>query len=181
MRKRRVGVTARSRRIVGKQATDSPQIASEMAAPLCIENTNGHRGEGRKQSADGSMATMAHLSQTAEGNRKESKEQQARELGAWEVRALRAHEALPQTPPGGKNPLRPPAPFPCCLIMPNGGNQSRVRKPRKKRAPLTDSLRSEAPTEIRERGPSGWRRAAPPVGRQRGTRADRGNKKQNIA
>jgi hypothetical protein len=34
MRKRRVGVTARSRRIVGNQATGTPQIATEIAAPL---------------------------------------------------------------------------------------------------------------------------------------------------
>lgn len=56
----------------------------------------------------------------------------------------------------GVTPLRPPAPFPCDLIIPNGGNLSRVRKPRTKRAPLTDSLRSGTPTDTRERGPLGW-------------------------
>src|ERR1039457_6402243 len=35
----------------------------------------------------------------------------------------------------------------------NGGNLSRVRKPRKTGAPLTDCFRSEETTEMRERGP----------------------------
>ena len=54
-----------------------------------------------------------------------------------------AQEALPHTPPGGNRPSEAPAPFPSAFIFQNGGNLSRVRKPRKKRAPLTDSLRSE--------------------------------------
>jgi hypothetical protein len=39
-----------------------------------------------------------------------------------------------------------PAPFPWGLILQNGRNLSRVRKPRQKRAPLTDSSRSEKTT-----------------------------------
>jgi hypothetical protein len=53
-----------------------------------------------------------------------------------------ALEALPQTPPGGKPP-ETPAPFPWALIVQNGVNPSRVRKPRRSGAPLTDRLRSE--------------------------------------
>jgi hypothetical protein len=43
----------------------------------------------------------------------------------------------------GTSPLRPPAPFPSESMFQNGKNLSRVRKPRKNRAPLTDSFRSE--------------------------------------
>jgi hypothetical protein len=43
----------------------------------------------------------------------------------------------------GTSPLRPPAPFPSESMFQNGRNLSRVRKPRKNRAPLTDSFRSE--------------------------------------
>jgi len=42
MRKRRVGVTARSRQNVGNLATGSPQFVTEMAAPLAIENPSRH-------------------------------------------------------------------------------------------------------------------------------------------
>src|SRR5258706_6245541 len=55
----------------------------------------------------------------------------------------------------GVNPLRPPAPFPSESMFQNGGNLSRVRKPRTNRAPLTDSLRSEDLTGMRERRPTG--------------------------
>src|SRR5580692_5970367 len=135
MRKRRVGVTAKSRRIAGKQATGSLQIDTEMAAPLCINNTNGHRGEDRK-SADGSMATVAQASQSAEDDPKQWRQhgKWSRVAGGEERRAtarMRRCLILRQ----GASPLRPLAPFPRCWMIPNGENLSRVRKPRKKRAP----------------------------------------------
>jgi hypothetical protein len=43
----------------------------------------------------------------------------------------------------GAKPPETPAPFPSRSRIQNGGNQSRVRKPRNHGAPLTDSLRSE--------------------------------------
>lgn len=52
----------------------------------------------------------------------------------------------------GASPLRPPAPFPSGSRFQNGGNLSRVRKPRNNGAPLTDTLRSEDIAEMRERG-----------------------------
>jgi hypothetical protein len=52
----------------------------------------------------------------------------------------------------GASPLRPPAPFPSGFRFQNGGDLSRVRKPRNYGAPLTDPLRSEDVTEMRERG-----------------------------
>src|ERR1019366_8712213 len=57
----------------------------------------------------------------------------------------------------GASPLRPPAPFPSGSRFQNGGNLSRVRKPRNNGAPLTNPLRSEDATEMRERGPSAKR------------------------
>ena len=56
-------------------------------------------------------------------------------------------------PARGQSPLRPPAPFPFLLILRKGPGLSRVRKPRKKRAPLTTPAPSEEFTMIRERGP----------------------------
>ena len=41
MRKRRVGVTARSRQVVESQVTGSAQIAAEMAAPLELRTPMG--------------------------------------------------------------------------------------------------------------------------------------------
>jgi hypothetical protein len=52
----------------------------------------------------------------------------------------------------GASPLRPSAPFPSGSRLQNGGNLSRVRKPRNNGAPLTDPLRSEDIAEMRERG-----------------------------
>ena len=43
----------------------------------------------------------------------------------------------------GDEPPETPAPFPSGSMFQNGRNLSRVRKPRKNRAPLTDSFRSE--------------------------------------
>jgi hypothetical protein len=44
MRKRRVGVTARSRQNVGNQATGTPQFVTEMAAPLELRTPAGTCG-----------------------------------------------------------------------------------------------------------------------------------------
>jgi hypothetical protein len=52
----------------------------------------------------------------------------------------------------GASPLRPPAPFPSGSRFQNGGDLSRVRKPRNNGAPLTAPLRSEDIAEMRERG-----------------------------
>ena len=56
----------------------------------------------------------------------------------------------------GAGPLRPPAPFPSGSRFQNGGDPSRVRKPRKIGAPLTDPHRSEDIAEMRERGLLAW-------------------------
>ena len=152
MRKRRVGVTARSRQSVGNQVTGTPQIDTEMAALLELRTPKGTCGESCNQSADGSMVTMAR-----ELTDRMQSEKSGEGKRAWPGKsALRAHEALPHTPPGGKPP-ETPAPFPSESSFQNGGNLSRVRKPRNNSAPLTDSHRSDEATEMRERGPSARR------------------------
>src|SRR5437879_4760750 len=98
---RRVGVTARLRQIGGNQVTGSPQIATEMAGSTpCIKNTNGHRSSELRQSADGSMATVALEStdrrQSENGN-----------TGQRNGAPGGAHEALPHTPPGDTPPETP--------------------------------------------------------------------------
>ena len=115
------------------------------------------------------MVTMAW--KTNEGQNPIREERGGEESVGGEERAEGAHEALPQTPPGGKPP-ETRAPFPSESSIQNGGNRSRVRKPRNNSAPLTDSLRSEKTTEMRERGPLG-RRAVSRIGAggRRATRA----------
>jgi hypothetical protein len=157
MRKRRVGVTARSRQIVGYQATGTPQIDLEIAAPLELRTPTGTRGKDHDQSADGSVAKW-RKSQSAENSSKEMVEDRGedREVRCGQ-RARRAHEALPQTPPRGKPP-ETRAPFPSTSSLRKGGNPSRVRKPRPKRAPLTASLPSPETSLIRGKG--GQRKSA---------------------
>jgi hypothetical protein len=153
MRKRRVGVTARSRQIEGSWVTGFLQIDTEMAAPLELRTPIGTcGGEGRNQSADGSMATRAREStgrMQSEGSSPGKGQGETRQGdGALKAR-MRRRLILRQ----GASPLRPPAPFPSASMFQNGGNLSRVRKPRRNGAPLTDCLRSEDTAEIRERGP----------------------------
>jgi hypothetical protein len=150
MWKRRVGVTAKLRWIVEDQATGSPQIDTEIAAPLELRTPMGTvatatirvRMEAWRQGRG---------SQLAEENSKEMVENEGEDRlvgGAPEAR-MRRCLILRQ----GASPLRPPAPFPSGPMFQNGRNLSRVRKPRKQRAPLTDSFRSEDSTGMRERGP----------------------------
>jgi len=173
MRKRRVGVTARSRQIVGKQASGSLQVVTEMAASLELRTP---MGTAAKAAIRVRMEAWRQRrgSQSAERNPMANwpERQRARAVNPREGGALYARMRRCLILRQGVNPLRPPAPFPFCLSIPNGGSLSRVRKPRKKRAPLTDSLRSETPTEIRERGRMGGGCISPPVGRPRGVAAE---------
>jgi hypothetical protein len=169
MRKRRVGVTARSWQNVGNQATGALQFGTEMAAPLELRTPAGTCGKGCKESADGSMATKARGSQRAEERSKERMpgKRGGAGSGAPEGR-LRRCLKLRQ----GASPLRPPAPFPSASMFQNGGNLSRVRKPRRNGAPLTDCHRSEDSAEMRERGAFGQAGGYPAsVGERRATRA----------
>jgi hypothetical protein len=143
MRKRRVGVTARSRQIVGSYESGFPQVVTEMAAPLETRTPTGTCSEGCNQSADGSMVTMAQGT-TRQKTNPERRERDA--LGARMRRCLILRQ--------GARPPETPAPFPSGLMFRNGSFLSRVRKPRNNGAPLTESSHSGETTEMRERGPS---------------------------
>jgi hypothetical protein len=160
MRKRRVGVTARSRRNEGNQATGALQFGTEMAAPLELRTPAGTCGKGRNQSADGSMASKAREVNGQKNDPRSVWQGKEMERGAARYARLRRCLILRQ----GASPLRPRAPFPWALIVQNGVNPSRVRKPRRNGAPLTDCHRSEDFAEMRERGPCGQGQARAPTG-----------------
>jgi len=165
MQKRRVGVTAESRLIVENQATGTPQIASEIAAPLVsrtpmgtvatatIEcgwkrgDTTGGQGNRAESSSDETDGYPRERGKWRVGQRAEARMRRClklrqgakppetpapfpsghsfrsedspgmRERGPLAKRAvngvgsegsaLRAHEALPHPPPGGKPPETP--------------------------------------------------------------------------
>jgi len=152
MRKRRVGVTASSRQTVGNQATGSPQVDTEIAAPLELRTP---MGTAAKAAIRVRMEAWRQWrgSQPAESSCREMVEDEGEDcrVGAGGARNARMRRCLILRQ--GASPLRPPAPFPLASRFQKGGNLSRVRKPRKNGAPLTDSLPSEETPEIRERGP----------------------------
>jgi hypothetical protein len=153
MRKRRVGVTARSRQNDGNQATGALQFVTEMAAPLELRTPAGTCGGSCKQSADGSMATMARGEVNGQKNNpKRACEGKEMAPGIDRRGALKARMRLCLILRQGASPLSPPAPFPSGSRFQNGGDLSRVRKPRNNGAPLTAPLRSEDIAEMRERG-----------------------------
>jgi hypothetical protein len=122
-----------------------------MAAPLELRTPIGTCGESCNQSADGSMATMA---QESTGRMQSEASSQGKQMGRYGRRgALTARMRRCLILRQGASPLRPPPPFPRESVYQNGSNRSRVRKPRKNGAPLTDRFRSEETTEMRERGP----------------------------
>src|SRR5262249_40219715 len=90
---------------------------------------------GWKQGDRGAELNQSEEPLVGGGHRGTSKAAKVRKPDERQAR----HEALPHTPPGGEPP-ETPAPFPSDRIVWEGGNLSRVRKPRKVSAPLTDFL-----------------------------------------
>jgi len=113
MRKRRVGVTARSRQTGDGQATGRLQVDTEMAAPPELRTPTGTAAKGRNESADGSKATEARESVWQRAIQKNTRavgacgHKAAARVGTLGDSARSAHEALPPTPPGGKPPETP--------------------------------------------------------------------------
>jgi len=173
-------VTAGSRQASrGSEQSGTPQAATEMAAPLCIENTKGHRGAGRRaecgwkygeqwrwrRAAKQARDTMKITCRSEAARRWRSGEWPCSYAGwrarSWKNRGqfyaaqkARGKErgALPREPRQGGYPPGPPGPFPLFAMFQNGPRRQGFAAPRKKRAPLTAAGRSENPTEIRERG-----------------------------
>ena len=152
MRKRRVGVTAGSGQIAGNRATGSLQIESEIAAPLELRTPMSTAAKAANRVRMEAWRQWRWSQWTEGQSEKSSLEKRERDLpprsGARNAR-MRRCLILRQ----GASPLRPPAPFPSTSMFQNGGNLSRVRKPRGNGAPLTDCHRSEDSAEMRERGP----------------------------
>jgi hypothetical protein len=169
MRKRRVGVTARSREIVGQQATGALQIDAEIAAPLVSRTPKGTVAEATTECG----WKRGDTNTGAKDNRAESSSEAMVENrgangdcgggGAPQAR-MRRCLILRQ----GASPLRPPAPFPSALIVRKEGPLSRVRYAGKNRPPLTEGLPSKDNIPVmRERGPTDRAHIVPPVGRVR--------------
>ena len=168
MWRRRVGVTAGSRRVARESwLSCRPQLRWQH--PSALRTPMGTRGAGRDRSADGSMATVAL--ESVGRRRKEYR------LGADSALNARMRRCLILRQ--GARPLRPPAPFPFFFMFRKGGNLSRVRKPR----PNTGHALHKFPPFRRvhqDKGKGacvGWGRHRPPVGRPRDFREWSGTKK----
>ena len=166
MRKRRVGVTARSRQIVRSQATGSSQIDSEMAAPLELRTPMGTAA-----TAANRVRMEAWRQWRVEDSRQKAvraaRGQNEQEASGGGARALGArYEALPHTPPGGKPPETP---GPLSLEPDYFERRESVKgSPAAQKQRAVDRFPPvEGPTEMRERGPMGSGGIAPPVGRPR--------------
>jgi hypothetical protein len=131
MQKRRVGVTAWSRRIESNQATGSIQVATEIAAPLELRTPTGTAGHGpAHESADGSRAITAQESTGGKPSGQQASRAMRRREQAVHRRAgtgtkvrhgardarMRRCLILRQ----GASPLRPPAPFPSSFQVAEG-------------------------------------------------------------
>ena len=86
MRKRRVGVTARSRQNEGDRVTGILEFVTEMAAPLELRTPAGTCGKSCKQSADGSMATMAQREVNGQKSDPNERNAKGKELGGETAR-----------------------------------------------------------------------------------------------
>jgi hypothetical protein len=129
MRKRRVGVTASARLIVGNQATGTRQIASEIAAPLVSRTPMGTVATATSECGwkrgDTTTGVKDNRAESSSGEMKISKESRTRPRRTSALKArMRRCLILRQ---GAKAPLRPPAPFPSDVILRKGGSLSRVR------------------------------------------------------
>ena len=108
MRKRRVGVTATSRLIVGNQATGTPQIASEMAAPQVSKTPMGTVATATIECGWKRGDTTGGKDNRAKSSSDETNGYQ-REGGKWQggQRAEARMRRCLNTPPGGQPPETP--------------------------------------------------------------------------
>ena len=152
MRKRRVGVTARLRQTVIDLVTGRQQVATEMAAPPELRTPMGTAAEAALR-VRMEVWRQWRASQFGGGpfdhpwNREQT-------MKLWDG-ALEARTRRCLVLRHGASPLRPPAPISFFFIIRKRGKLSRVRKPRKLRAPLTASLSSEEFAQTRKWGPAG--------------------------
>ncbi len=141
MRKRRVGVTARSRLIVENQATGTPQIASEMAAPLVSRTPMGTVAAattecGWKRGDTGAKDNRAENSSGETARNPESRKLRCgRRAGARMRRCLILRQ--------GDEPPETPGPLSLGLDCTEGRKSVKGSLRRQHRPPLTDFLPSQ--------------------------------------
>jgi hypothetical protein len=160
MRKRRVGVTASARLIVGNQATGTRQIASEIAAPLVSRTPMGTVATATSECGWKRGDTTGVKDNRAENSsEKWLKIRDGRRAEARMRRCLILRQ--------GDKPPETPGPLSLGLDCTEGSKSVKGSLRRQKQPPLTDFLPSEEthPT-MRERGPTDRARVVPPVGRQ---------------
>ena len=155
MWKRRVGVTARSRQIVGNQVTGSLQVVTEMAAPSELRTPMGTAAEAaiRVRMEVWRQWRWSRLTDHNPKSEETERESQASKFSGGGAPAG-AHEALPHTPPGGKSP--PETPGPLSLATHCRGGREFVKGSQaahKSRALDKFSPSRRRFTGIRERGP----------------------------
>jgi len=167
MWKRRVGVTARLRQIGGNQVIGSPQIASEMAAPIELRTPMGTAAS-RCIRVRMEAWRQWRWSQSTEHNPTSGGTEPERPVVGGAARlAARMRRCLKLRQ--GARPLRPPAPFPFSFIFRKRKNLSRVRKPRPNCGRALDKF-SLFQRVLRDKGKGASVRGSPvlpPVGRPR--------------
>ena len=164
MRKRRVGVTARSRLIVGNQATGTPQIVTEIAAPpvsrtpMCtVAAATTECGWKR-----GDTGVEDNRAETAPQNIAEHREQNGEWRGRRRAKArMRRCLILRQ----GDKP--PETPGPLFLLLHPGEGRESVKGPQaaQHRRALDRFPPFPARSYDQKKGASGRRTYPPPVGR----------------
>jgi len=167
MRKRRVGVTAGSRLIVENQATGTPQIATEIAAPLVFRTPKGTVAAATTECGwkHGDTGVQDNRAEERSGEMAEHPGE-SRDLRKGRRANARMRRCLILRQ--GDKPPEPPGPLSLGVDCTEGRKSVKGSLGRQNQPPLTDFLPSEeTPPAMRERGPKSSRPLAPPVGRQR--------------
>src|ERR1017187_9764014 len=158
MRKRRVGVTASARLIVGNQATGTRQIASEIAAPLVSRTPMGTVATATSECGWKRGDTTGVKDNRAENSsEKWLKIRDGRRAEARMRRCLILRQ--------GDKPPETPGPLSLGLDCTEGRTAVKGAHRRQNRPPLTAVLPSEDNIPImRERGPTDRALHRPPAG-----------------
>jgi len=156
MRKRRVGVTARSRVVVENRAIGTPQAVAEMAAPLVSRTPMG-----TAVAATDECGWKRGDTSGVKGNRADSSfgamENPGENRGMREGRRANARMRRCLILRQGDKPPETPGPLSLGLNCTEGKKSVKGSLRRQPRPPLTDfSPSEETPPDMRERGP--WSR-----------------------
>jgi hypothetical protein len=142
-RKRRVGVTAGSRLIVENQATGTPQIVTEIAAPLVLRTPNGTVATATTECGwkHGDTGAKGHRAESSSGETASNPEEN-RTLRGGRRAAARMRRCLILRQ--GDEPPETPGPLTLGRDCTEGRKSVKGPLRRQHRPPLTDFLPSEA-------------------------------------